>query len=268
LEVKGIFMKLSVFFVILNIFSSISAFGADSTLHSIIIDGASSLTAAVQPSAIEFAKKQSVGVSVHNQGSKVAMACLSNKTCHIGFIPTDSLPEDKNDFVITPYAISGLEIVVGKGAGVTSLTTAQLQSIYSRTVKNWKDVGGNDLPIDLYRRRESSGLHKHLATQINIPSDIRELSTSDAVFNVLGKSPGAITYVNSGSASSDNYKSIKFNGAAPTLENYKSGAYPLTIKYYLVMRKDVAADPHVKELSQQLINGRAKFFTEAGMLIP
>jgi phosphate transport system substrate-binding protein len=263
-------MKAPVLTLALNIiliFGALQAFGAE-PLHSIVIDGASSLTAAVQPSAIEFAKNQKVGISVHNQGSKAAMECLAKKSCHMGFIPTDSLPTEKAEYEIIPFALTGLEIAVGKGAGISALTTAQLQDIFSGKIKNWKDLGGNNMPIEVYRRRESSGIHKHLAAIIKIPSELPELPTATAMLNVFKKSQGAITYVNSGTASSSDYKSVMLNGVAPTLENYKAGTYPLTIKYYIIERRDQVSDPKLKALTEFLMSERSKFFADVGMLIP
>jgi phosphate transport system substrate-binding protein len=246
----------------------VSAFATQQEIRSIVMDGASGLAAALQPAASEFAKKNHVGVSVHNQGSKAAMECLDKNTCHVGLIPTDSLPANKESYIIHPFAISGLEIVVGIGAGIKNITTEQLQSIYSGQVKNWKELGGSDLTIEVYRRRESSGLNKQLSKMVKIPSAIRELSTSKAVLNTFKNSPGAITYIDSGTEKSPNYLSVQFNGVGPTIENYRSGAYKLMMEYFLVERKDAAADPNLTAFTEYLLQERSKIFPENGLLIP
>jgi phosphate transport system substrate-binding protein len=54
-------------------------------------------------------------------------------------------------------ARDGIVAVVHPSNGITQLTMDQLKAIYLGTTTNWKDVGGTDHPIVLYRREDGSG---------------------------------------------------------------------------------------------------------------
>lgn len=236
--------------------------------RSIVIDGASSMTAAVQPSSAEFANKFQIGVSVHNNGSKAAMSCLADKTCHIGMIPFDSLPKDRAPYQVLPFGISGVEVIVGKGTGVKALTTEQLTAIYSRKVKNWKELGGMDLVIEPLRRRESGGLHKQFVAAVKVDPSIKEVETVQAVLNIFKKSPGVITYVNSGTANTNDYDVVKLDGVEPTLENIRAGKYKFRIEYFVVMLKDMTSDNRIKALADHILKERPNYFTKIGLVLP
>lgn len=54
-------------------------------------------------------------------------------------------------------AVDGLVIIVHPSNPITSLTTAQVNSIYSGEITNWSEVGGADLEIQAISRQVGSG---------------------------------------------------------------------------------------------------------------
>ena len=43
---------------------------------------------------------------------------------------------------------------------IKELTVEQLELIFTGKIKNWKEVGGNDAPITVYSRENSSGTYE------------------------------------------------------------------------------------------------------------
>ena len=54
-------------------------------------------------------------------------------------------------------AVDAVTFIVHPSNPVRRLTTAQIGAIFRGEIRNWKDVGGPDLPITLYGRQSSSG---------------------------------------------------------------------------------------------------------------
>lgn len=66
-----------------------------------------------------------------------------------------SASETAQGLVYTPFLSIPSAIVVNLTAGVEGLTSAQLASIYTGSVTNWKDVGGADMAIKVVRREDA-----------------------------------------------------------------------------------------------------------------
>ncbi|SHI20613.1 phosphate transport system substrate-binding protein [Sporobacter termitidis DSM 10068] len=58
---------------------------------------------------------------------------------------------------MAPIATDALVFVVNASNPVDSLTTEQVQKIYTGEITNWKQVGGADLPIEAFQRNAESG---------------------------------------------------------------------------------------------------------------
>ncbi len=54
-----------------------------------------------------------------------------------------------------PIAKLPSAIYVHKGVGVSGMTAQQLTGIFAGSIRNWKEVGGSDLPIKVVRREEA-----------------------------------------------------------------------------------------------------------------
>lgn len=56
-----------------------------------------------------------------------------------------------------PIAIDGIAIAVHPDLQIAGLTIEQLKKIYTGKIVNWKEVGGADIPITPYSRKEEEG---------------------------------------------------------------------------------------------------------------
>src|SRR5208283_6212888 len=112
--------------------------------------------------------------------------------------------------------------------------------------KNWKEVGGKDMPIVVYSRDVSSGTYlffkeKVLDSLDYTKEDINLVHNKEIVNNVI-QSHGAIGYVGHGSVD-PNLKVLKLAARntneyiEPNYGSIKSGIYPLSRNLYYLYPK-------------------------------
>jgi phosphate transport system substrate-binding protein len=186
-------------------------------------------------------------------------ALLKNET-HIAnssrSITDEELKEaDKNNLNIAPYIIAGdaVAIITHRAVGVDSLSLDQLKSIFNGSVKNWKEVGGLDLPIVIFGRDNHSGTYHYLLNRFqltNFPSGTSAFSYNYQIINQVETQKGAIGYVSLGAITDLRGKpyhgvwtvSMYIDGGRACspfdIEAVKYGDYPLTRPLYQYAKKD------------------------------
>ena len=79
-----------------------------------------------------------------------------------------------------------------------SISKAQLKSIYTGTITNWRDVGGKDQRIVAYSRENNSGTYvffkEHVLKNEDFARDIQTLPGTAAVVNAVSKDPASLGY--------------------------------------------------------------------------
>ncbi len=147
-------------------------------------------------------------------------------------------------------AVIVFTLIINKNvAGINTLTRTQITNIYNGTFKNWKQVGGPDLPIVLVGRPTDSGTHAAFARFVlngsDAPVSLVVTSTSE-VINTVGTRDGAIGYVDLGSANKANatVTSIAINGNAPTAGLVASNSYSFWAIERMYTKKNADALSH------------------------
>jgi phosphate transport system substrate-binding protein len=135
-----------------------------------------------------------------------------------------------------PVALDGVAIYLHESSPIQSLTEAQLKSIYTGTITNWRDVGGNDQRIVPYSRENNSGTYvffkEHVLNNEDFARDIQTLPGTAAVVNAVSKDPASLGY--GGIAYATGIKAIAIQRdesspiVKPSLETVESGTYPLS----------------------------------------
>ena len=89
-------------------------------------------------------------------------------------------------------------IAVNAANPVKELSLFQLRQVLSGSVKNWKQVGGNDAPIVIYGRDESSGVRSFLEDEFmgdeGISSSAKTFATNSAMLAALSKDPNGVAF--------------------------------------------------------------------------
>lgn len=134
----------------------------------ITVKGSDTMVNLSQKWAEEYMKLHpDVSIQVTGGGSGTGVASLLNKTTEIA----NSSRELKSAEIetakskgVTPFtyqvALDGIAVIVHPKSKVDNLTVRQVSDIFAGKIKNWKEVGGADMPITLYGRENSSGTYE------------------------------------------------------------------------------------------------------------
>lgn len=112
-------------------------------------------------------KNANVSIQVTGGGSGTGIAALFNKTTDLANssreIKEAELEKAKQKGVEPiqyEVALDGIALIVHPDNKVDNLTVQQVSDIFTGKITNWKQVGGNSLPITLYGRENSSGTYE------------------------------------------------------------------------------------------------------------
>jgi len=197
---------------------------------------------ALQPLAEQAGKKfteknPNATVNVQGGGSGTGLKLVSEGTAEIG--NSDILAETKLDaatakgLVDHKVCVIGFAMVVNKDVTVDSLTKQQVQDIFTGKVTNWKEVGGNDLTIQVINRAKSSGTRTtFIDTVMNKTAEKDGLGTmQDSNGNVrtsLKSTKGAVSYLALSyldEAVRKDIKVLKIDNIEANKENITTGKY-------------------------------------------
>jgi phosphate transport system substrate-binding protein len=147
----------------------------------------------------------------------------------------------EQSLTFTPVAWDALVMVTYPSNPVSNITLKQLHEIYMGHITNWKELGGNDAPINLYAVASPAdgveySLRRLLFGRGNQPVAAPRLYVNVAKLEegvTLDKQGlGATTL--GGVATNKKVKILSIDGVAPSMSTVGSGAYPLYPEIYLV----------------------------------
>ncbi len=219
-----------------------------STGNSIQIKGSDTMVNLVQAWAEHFMiKHPDTLIAVTGGGSGTGIAALLTKTCDIAQ-SSRKMKEKEIDEArskgIDPaefsVALDGLAVTVNPQNPVDQLTVDQLADIFTGKIKNWKEVGGDDLPIVLLSREVNSGTHDYFKEHVLRKGDSKRkdefakssllMPSSQAIADEITQNPNAIGYYGMG-YTNPTQKFLAVGEKAegpfylPTIENVRKGFY-------------------------------------------
>lgn len=212
--------------------------------HSITIAGSTS----VQPFAEKLAEiymevHPETIVNVQGGGSTAGIKACRQGAAQIGTSSRELKPEESelNRIVI---AYDGIAIIVNPQNKVRDLSVAQLQAIFSGTLRNWGQLGWVNKPIFFVTREEGSGTRdafEHLVmTKAEISDEALVEDSNGSVREIIATNPWAIGYISYGVVN-DHVKALSVGGITPTLETIKTKEYKLTRPFLFVNQSPCSA---------------------------
>jgi phosphate transport system substrate-binding protein len=205
-----------------------------------------------------MARNPGTTIQVTGGGSGVGIAALINGTTDIAAssrpIRTSETNNLKQRFATlghaVPIARDGLSVYLNTANPVRELTMQQLFDIYTGRVTNWRQVGGNDAPIILYSRENSSGTYVYFRDHVLRGKDFspraQTLQGTAAVANAVAQDPNGIGYGGAAYAKGIRFAAVKKDANSPaytpTLDTVRSGQYPITRFLYLYLRSKPSGD--------------------------
>lgn len=215
----------------------------------LMLKGSDSVLPLGQKAAEEYMKSnKGVNISVVGGGSGVGIAALIDGTTQIAMSSRPIKMDEKlrlqnagRQYKEVKIAYDALTIIVNPANKVSQLTREQIEGIFTGKIKNWKEVGGDDMKIVAYARETSSGTYdffkEHLLNRKNYASTCLNMPASGAVIQSVSQTKGSIGYV--GLAYVD--KSVKSIGVSidkgktfvkPSIATAKNKTYPIVRPLY------------------------------------
>lgn len=206
---------------------------------------------------IYMGKNPGVSIQVTGGGSGVGIAALINGTTDIANssrpIKQSELEKLKARYntlgVEIPCAKDGITVYLHESNKVQELSLKQLSDIYQARITNWKQVGGEDAPIKLYGRENSSGTYVFFKDEVvkgDYAASCQTLPGTAAVVNAVKKDKNGIGY--GGAAYAKGVKHCKVrkddntSGMLPTPETIAKNKYPITRYLYMYLRNRPTGD--------------------------
>ncbi|MEI7731322.1 MAG: phosphate ABC transporter substrate-binding protein [Verrucomicrobiota bacterium] len=209
-----------------------------------------------------MAKKPGVKIQVTGGGSGAGLAALQNQTTDLAHasraIKSKEIEECLKAFGKRPIeykvALDGLSVYANPENPLKELTIEQLKKIFTGKIRNWKEVGGNDAPITVYSRENSSGTYEffkeHVLDGQDFAATAQTMPGTSAVVQAVAKDRNGIGY--GGAAYGLDARTFKIKndakspGIEPTEENVMKQVYPIWRYLYIYVnpaldKGDVAA---------------------------
>ncbi len=186
---------------------------------------------------------------------------------------------ENKKIVLTPIAKEGFVFFVEADNPVESLTVQQVKDIYSGQIRNWKEDGGKDQEIVAFQRPESSGSQVMMEyfmgdTPLQTPKTYEVFDSMTGVIQMVAEynnEKGALGYTFryflEGLHQEENVKMLKIDGIEASVENIRSGAYPLTAEVECAVLES-NDKPNVKALLDWILSEEGQKIVEMSGYAP
>ena len=181
------------------------------------------------------------------------------------------IDESETKLLITPIGVDALVFINNKNNPINDLSKKQIQDIYTGKIRNWSEVGGENINIEAYQRALLSGsqtLFLNLVMKDIKPMEpeikyapgsmgglIDELATYNNTNNAIGYS---VYYYAKNMYTNPGLKIMSVDGVEPNNENIANKKYPFTNDYYLVIRANEPEDSPARQLYNYIISNKGR----------
>ena len=205
----------------------------------------------------------SSSVSVTGGGSGVGISALVAGTTDIAqasrkikFDEKQKLQESGKTAKEVIIAYDALAVIVNPANKVVNLTREQLEGIFTGKIKNWKELGGDDLKIVPYSRETSSGTYEFFKESVlknkNYMNGIMSMPATGSIVQSVSQTKGAIGYVGLAYLNK-NVKAVHISYDAgkmftePSVVNAKNKSYPVVrpLYFYYEVKSEAKVKPFI-----------------------
>lgn len=220
------------------------ALAATAQAGNITVKGSDTLVILAQKWAeVYMAANAGMKIQVTGGGSGIGFAALQNKSTDLANASRKIKAAEQAACIKafgkrpTEYKVclDGLSVYVSADNKVKELTVAQIAEIFTGKVRNWKDVGGEDAPITLYSRENSSGTYEFFKENVlqgkDFAASAQTMPGTAAVLQAVAKDKNGIGYGGAAYGAGAKHLAIKKDDSSPAIEpteeNVIKGTYPI-----------------------------------------
>jgi phosphate transport system substrate-binding protein len=257
-------MKIKIIFIILIVSSIFSC----KKKEALSLAGSETMHEMILLVSNEFAKEYTEYVpDVRGGGSRIGITALIAGITDIAMVSRDLKPEEVLDLnkdsnleeIIIGY--DGAAIVVHSTNPIQKINLELASDIFTGKIKNWKELGGEDLPIEPVIRNKNSGTGLFFKEHVVQKKDLGEkyynpsadynpqsivVDDNIELINRVASTKGAISYIGMGSAAQagSRIKLLLYSKKEtdepilPSIENVFNRKYRLARGLYLVYKNE------------------------------
>ena len=216
----------------------------------ITIAGSTTILPVSEKWAKVFKEKTGITVNVHGGGSTGGINATKIGTADIGASSRELNLNEKTGLKEVIIGKDALAIIVNKSNPLKNITLDQARGIFTGRIKNWKELGGFDKPIQAVNRESGSGTRElFVETVMKIKlQDETEKTIPMALTSIVNNSnaeiketvkliPNAIGYLSVG-FTDDSVKVLKVDFVEASEENILSGKYSLVRNLYYLVKEN------------------------------
>ena len=228
----------------LSLITAIGLTAASARAGQITAKGSDTLVILAQKWAeVYMGKNPGVKIQITGGGSGTGFAALQNQTTDLANasrkIKAKEIEACIKAFGKRPteykVCLDGLSVYVHAENAIKELTIDQLDGIFSGKIKNWKEVGGQDAPITVYSRENSSGTYEffkeHVLKGKDFVASAQTMPGTAAVLQAVAKDKNGIGYGGAAYGAGAKHLAVKRDSAAPAIEPSEetvvNGTYPI-----------------------------------------
>ncbi len=219
----------------------------------LVLDGSTTVGPIAKAFAESYMRQNpGVNITVSESGSGNGAKALLNGTCDIANLSRDLKDTEKKAMeekgvkpVAHVVAYDALPVIVHPSNKVKGLTVDQIRSIFTGSVKNWKEVGGEDLSIVVISRDTNSGTFESfkdlvLGKEAKIVESAEYTGSNGGVRQRVQMTKGAISYAGLGFVDRS-VKALEINGVVPSAETVLDKTYPISRSLFMFTNGEPAA---------------------------
>jgi len=183
----------------------------------------------------------------------------------------------------TAIAADALAVIVNEDVGVEALRVDELAEIFSGDIRNWSDLGGDDLPITVITQARGTDVYAAVISEVLQPlrkrmrPDVTQLRGNADVARAVADTAGGIGIAALSQISAD-LATVGIANACdfavqPSEAAIKTGRYPLQMSYHLYSAPSGVpvharglVDFASSALGQELVNAAGYFNLGVGIL--
>jgi len=219
----------------------------------IVVKGSTTVLPIVQAEAEAYMKSHpGVNISLSAGGSGDGIKALIDKSADIANSSRELKVEEINLAgkrairpVLHPIAMDAIVPIVNPKNRVKNLTVDQLSQIYQGRIRNWQEVGGDNLAIVVVSRDSSSGTFESWGNLVlhgaKVTPRAQMQASSGAIVQVISKNKYAIGYIGIGYLNRS-VKPLTVNGVPATTQTAVSRQYPVSRPLYMVTNREPKAE--------------------------
>jgi len=210
----------------------------------VVIKGSTTVLPVAQAAAEAYMKlHKDVNISLSGGGSGDGIKALIDKSTDIANSSRD-MKKQETDLAkskgVKPIAhvvaIDAIVPIVNPRNKVKNLSTDQLSQIYQGKIKNWQEVGGENLAIVVISRDSSSGTYESWGALVlngaKVTPRAQLQASNGAIVQAISKNRYAIGYIGIGYLNKS-VKALTVNGIQALAKTALSKEYPVARPLYM-----------------------------------